>query len=135
MQWDSYSYADKAQETKRSKSVARVQQSGDSERSSSNSKKEHVPWSKQLAKKDAKDKRRVQKTRKKTWMASTRLGEERKERSTLKRMRADSEEKFVDSAEAEDDWTSLAEEERLAKKLKKGKITQAEFDATTHIDI
>lgn len=68
-------------------------------------------------------------------MASDRLGEECKEHSTLKRMRADSEEKFVDSAEAEDDWTSFAEEERLAKKLKKGKITQAEFDLTTYTDI
>lgn len=50
-------------------------------------------------------------------------------------MRADGEEKLIDSADAEDDWTSFAEEERLAKKLKKGKITQDEFDATTHIDI
>jgi len=41
----------------------------------------------------------------------------------------------VDSAEAEDDWTSLAEEERLAKKLRKGKISQAEFDATTYVDM
>ena len=68
-------------------------------------------------------------------MVSTRLGEGREEHSTFKRKRADSEEKFVDSAEAEDDWTSLAEEERLAKQLKKGKITQVEFDAKTHVDI
>lgn len=135
MQWDNYSYADKAQETKRLKSAAGVQQSGDSGRSSSNSRKDHMSWSRQLAKKDAKEKRRVQKTRKKAWVASTRLGEEHEEHSTFKRRRADSEEKFVDSAEAEDDWTSLAEEERLAKKLKKGKITQVEFDAKTHVDI
>ena len=94
-----------------------------------------MPWSKQLFRKDAKEKRRVQKTRKSAWMASTPLEEERKERSTLKRMRAESEERLVDSPEAEDDWTSFAEEERLAKRLKKGKITQAEFDTKTHIDI
>lgn len=53
------------------------------------------------------------------------------DRSALKRTRADSEEKGDDSVEPEDDWALLAEEERLAKKLKKGKITQAEFDTAT----
>ncbi|KAI0281478.1 DEAD-domain-containing protein [Russula aff. rugulosa BPL654] len=134
IEWDKYSYADKAQEAKRLKSAAEVQSSNDSRRLSSNtnSKRDHVSWSKQLSKKDARDKRRVQKTRKKAWVASSRLGEERKEHAALKRTRADSEEKNVDSAEdALDDWASLAEEERLAKKLKKGKISQAEFDART----
>jgi len=135
MQWDNYSYADKAQEAKRLKSVAEAQQATESKRSPSNNKHDNLPWSKRLSKKDAKEKRRAQKTRKKAWVASTRPEKERKEHSTLKRMRADNEEKLVDSADAEDDWTSFAEEERLAKKLKKGKITQAEFDATMHIDI
>jgi len=115
------------------KSAAEVKSSNDSKRlaTNTNSKTDHVSWSKQLAKKDAREKRRVQKTRKKAWMASSRLGEERKEHAALKRTRADSEEKIVDSAETLDDWASLAEEERLAKKLKKGKISQAEFDAMT----
>jgi ATP-dependent RNA helicase DDX55/SPB4 len=117
------------------KSAAEVQSSNDSKRLSANtnSKKDHVSWSKQLSKKDAREKRRVQKTRKKAWVASSRLGEERKEHTALKRNRTDSEEKIdVNSAEeALDDWASLAEEERLAKKLKKGKISQAEFDART----
>ena len=136
MQWDKYSYADKAQEAKRLKSATEVQSSNDSKRHShstnTNNKKDQVSWSKQLAKKDAREKRRVQKTRKKAWMTSSRPGEERKEHTALKRTRADSEEKNVDSAdEVLDDWASLAEEERLAKKLKKGKISQAEFDART----
>lgn len=61
----------------------------------------------------------------------------REEHTVLKRTRAqaDCEEKVVDLAEAEDDWASLAEEERLAKRLKKGKISQAEFDASTFIDM
>jgi ATP-dependent RNA helicase DDX55/SPB4 len=134
-QWDKYSYADKAQEAKRLKSASEVQSSNDSKRrqsTSTNSKKDHVSWSKQLAKKDVREKRRVQKVRKKAWVASSRPGEEREEHTALKRTRADSEEKnVVDSAEALDDWVSLAEEERLAKKLKKGKISQAEFDART----
>jgi ATP-dependent RNA helicase DDX55/SPB4 len=117
------------------KSAAEVQSSNDSKRLSTNtnSKKDYVSWSKQLAKKDAREKRRVQKTRKKAWVASSQLGEEeRKEHTALKRTRADSEDKNVDSAEeALDDWASLAEEERLAKKLKRGKISQAEFDART----
>lgn len=136
MQWDKYSYADKAQEAKRLKSAAEVQSSNDSKRLSThtNNKKDYVSWSKQLAKKDAREKRRVQKTRKKAWMASLRLGEERKEHTAgLKRIRADSDEKNVvhSAEEALDDWASMAEEERLAKKLKKGKISQAEFDART----
>lgn len=135
MQWDNYSYADKAQEAKRLKSAAEAQQATDSKRSPSNNKQDNLSWSRQVAKKDAKEKRRAQKTRKKAWVASTRPEKERKECSTLKRMRADNEEKLVDSADAEDDWTSFAEEERLAKKLRKGKITQDEFDATMHIDI
>jgi ATP-dependent RNA helicase DDX55/SPB4 len=129
MQWDKYSYADKAQEAKRLKSATGVQRPNNSK---SHSKKDHISWSKQLAKKDVREKRRVEKTRKKAWVASTRLGEDHT--TALKRTRADSEEKLVDSVEASDDWASLAEEERLAKKLKKGKINQAEFDAMTLID-
>lgn len=97
-------------------------------RPSSTNKKDHIPWSKQLSKKDAKEKRRVQKAKKRVSTASAHVCQEG---STLKRTRADSEEKTVDLAEPEDDWASLAEEERLAKKLKKGKISQAEFDTAT----
>ncbi|KAI9446382.1 DEAD-domain-containing protein [Lactarius indigo] len=125
IEWDTYSYADKAQEMKRLKSKA--QQHHDSKPSSTN-KKDHIPWSKQLAKKDVKEKRRAQKAKKNMLMASAHLSQEG---STLKRTRADSEEKKVDSAESEDDWALLAEEERLAKKLKKGKISQTEFDTAT----
>lgn|SRR5712671_3687945 len=135
-QWDSYPYADKAQEAKRLTSAAGVKESSDSKRPSSKSSKDNIPWSKQLSKKDAKEKRRVLKTRKNAWKASTELGEGHEEHITaLKRTRSGSEEKYVDPAEAEDDWASLAEEERLAKKLKKGKISQAEFDATTFVDM
>ncbi|KAI0006105.1 DEAD-domain-containing protein [Russula compacta] len=133
IEWDSYSYADKAQEAKRLKAAAGVQQSSGSKRSLSSNNKDHISWSKQLAKKDIKEKRRAQKTKKKTWMAST---QSREEHADLKRTRAqaDCEEKVVDLAET-DDWASLAEEERLARRLKKGKISQAEFDASTFIDM
>jgi len=134
IQWDKYSYADEAQEAKRLKSAAEVGSSNDSKRHSTNTncRKDQISWSKQLAKKDVREKRRVQKERKKAWMASSLLGEEeRKEHTALKRTLADSEEKKVDLAEALNDWASLAEEERLAKKLKKGKISEAEFDART----
>ncbi|KAH9063359.1 DEAD-domain-containing protein [Lactarius vividus] len=125
IEWDTYPYADKAQEMKRLKSKA--QQPHDSKPSSIN-KKDYIPWSRQLAKKDAKEKRRAQKAKKRASTASVHLCQEG---SVLKRTRADSEEKKVDSAEFEDDWALLAEEERLAKKLKKGKISQAEFDTAT----
>jgi len=135
IEWNSYSYADKAQEAKRLTSAAAVKESSDAKRSSSKVSKDQIPWSKQLSKKDAKQKRCVQKTRKKAWKASTQLEEGHKEHTALKRSRFGSEEKCVDPTEAEDDWASLAEEERLAKKLKKGKISQAEFDATTFVDM
>jgi ATP-dependent RNA helicase DDX55/SPB4 len=106
---------------------SKAQQAHRSKPSSTN-KKDHIPWSKQLAKKDVKEKRRAHKAKKRVLMASTSLC---KEPSALKRTRADSEEKRVDSIESEDDWAILAEEERLAKKLKKGKISQAEFDTAT----
>ncbi|KAI9466286.1 DEAD-domain-containing protein [Lactarius psammicola] len=89
---------------------------------SSTNKKDRIPWSKQLVRKDAKEKRRAQKAKEKGTC---------QERSAPKRTRTDSEEKRVDSAESEDDWASLAEEERLAKKLKKGKISRDEFDSAT----
>ena len=108
----------------------KAQESHRSKPSSTNTK-DRIPWSKQLAKKDVKEKRRAQKAKKRALVASASLCEER---SALKRTRADSEEKkddSVDSVESEDDWALLAEEERLAKKLKKGKITQSEFDTAT----
>jgi hypothetical protein len=105
------------------KSGAGVQQSSDSKRSLSNSKKDPIPWSKQLAKKDAKEKRHAQKARKMAWMASTRVSEGH---TGPKRTRGDSEEERVDSAEGEEDWASFAAEERAAKKSKKGKVSQAE---------
>ena len=106
---------------------SKAQQAHDSKPSSTN-KKDRIPWSKQLAKKDVKEKRRGRKAKKGVSTASAHLCQER---FALKRTRADSEEKKVDSIEPEDDWAILAEEERLAKKLKKGKISQAEFDTAT----
>ena len=110
-------------------SAAQIQQSSDSK---SNDKRHRISWSRQLAKKDTKEKRRTQKAKKREWLASTQPGERH---TGLKRMRTDSEEKMTDPAEGEDDWESLAEEERFAKKLKKGRISQAEFDATTFTDL
>ena len=107
--------------------MSKPQQARGSKPSSTN-KRDQIPWSKQLAKKDAKEKRRAHKAKRRVLMAPTSLCQEP---SALKRTRADSEEKRVDSVEPEDDWALLAEEERLAKKLKKGKISQAEFDTAT----
>jgi ATP-dependent RNA helicase DDX55/SPB4 len=111
-------------------SGAQVQRSGDSKFTGKNN--HIIPWSKHLAKKDAKEKRRAQKAKKRIWLASIRPDERH---TGTKRMRTDNEEKMDGSTEGEDEWASLAEEERLAKKLKKGKISQAEFDATTFTDL
>jgi hypothetical protein len=62
---------------------SKAQQSHRSKLPSTNTK-DRIPWSKQVAKKDAKEKRRTQKARKRVLMASASLCEER---SALKRMR------------------------------------------------
>ncbi len=74
-------------------------------------------------KKTEKDKRREKKDRKKAWMKSQ-VAEDAKgaEGETLKRSRADSD------AGEDDDWEELAREERMAKKVKKGVISQGDFD-------
>lgn len=86
-------------------------------------KKAAVPWSNKLSKKEEKERRREKKDRKKKWRRAqeTQL---KPIASSSKRSRSPDE----PSDGEEDDWAELAKEERMAKKLKRGDISQHEFD-------
>jgi ATP-dependent RNA helicase DDX55/SPB4 len=74
-------------------------------------------WSEQSDAKDRKLERKLKKERK---------------REYLKRQREDAanneKEAAMQDDNEDDDWDELAKEERMAKKLKKGKINQMDFD-------
>lgn len=118
-QWETYKYADAAQEAKRlapgPSSIARLDQhSRDSERAKK--AKSNAPWSDKVAKKIKKDKRKEKGNNKKK-----RLREKESTDSDSKRS--------LSPVITRDDWDELAREERMAKKLKRGEISSAQFDA------
>ncbi|KAI0065425.1 DEAD-domain-containing protein [Artomyces pyxidatus] len=122
--WNSYSYADEAQEAKRVAALAaqtHAPRPVDTQRKSA--PKKTISWSDKISKKEEREKRRDKKDRKKKWLTS---GKTEEQAETLKRAREDRHED--EESEAGDDWAELAREERLAKKLKKGSVTQAQFD-------
>ncbi|KAI0724030.1 DEAD-domain-containing protein [Cerioporus squamosus] len=124
--WNAYAYADKAQEAKRLAEAS--QPTPDAEeirrRKEERAEKEkaNAAWSNKERKREERDKRREKKVRKKKWQktqaaANTEAG--------TKRGRDDA----AGSEEDEDDWEALAKEERMAKRVKKGQVSQGEFDA------
>ena len=74
-----------------------------------------VAWSNKVEAKERKVERKLKKDRKKEF---------------LKRQR-DEPEGGKDDDDDVDDWDDLAAEERLAKKVRKGKMSQRDFDAVT----
>ena len=89
-------------------------------------KKANVAWSNQTLKRDVRDKRKEKKSKRKQWIKSQQSGPS-SSASALPQKRG----LEVDDEDEgnEDDWAELAREERMAKKVKKGGITQLEFDA------
>ena len=89
-------------------------------------KKANVAWSSQTFKKETREKRKEIKARKKKWLRS-RPPQPPSSGSAIPQKRgleADDEDE-----DDEDDWADLAREERMAKKVRKGDVTQLEFDA------
>lgn len=122
MKWDSYCYADKAQEAKRVEEDSKKAVVKHDSETRAAKRKRNAAWSQQADDKNDKDKRRTQKARKKQWLKSQSVvGGDLK--GTLQTGRAKPEE-----SSGEDDWDELAREERLAKKLRKGAVSQKEFD-------
>jgi ATP-dependent RNA helicase DDX55/SPB4 len=122
LDWDSYSYVDKAQEAKRIEEDSKKAVVKHSSETRAAKRKRNAAWSQQADDKEDKDKRRVQKARKRQWLKSQSVvsGDSK---GALQTGGAKPEE-----SGGEDDWDELAREERLAKKLRKGAVSQKEFD-------
>ena len=83
-------------------------------------KQQNSAWSHQVARKEEKERRKEKKDRKKKWLKSQPSTED--DDKSLKRGRTP-----VNEDEG-DDWEELAREERMAKKVRQGNITQGAFD-------
>ncbi len=120
---------DKAQEAKRltSKNVDKDIQEKERERlrlEKRKKKKENTAWSDRTAKKEERDIRKEKRTKKRKWLKEQQSATA-PEPSSNKRLHS---EVVSGGSDGEDSWGELAKEERMAKKLKKGEITQQEFD-------
>lgn len=141
VQWDTYSYADKAQEARRlAQRTAEKSRSEEQSRrvTQAEKKKANTAWSAQIQRKEMKELRREKRLRKKQWLqsqAQTRATSGLPNGSSLKRGRKDKETVNSDDDVDADAWDELAREERMAKKVKKGVINQKAFDAEFGIDL
>ena len=121
LQWDSYAYADAAKEAKRSR-LAGITEHSSKEFNLADKKRKNAAWSTQKDRKEGKQRRLEKKLSKKKWLAfknaETSEGKLDKKRSLNE----------VDDDDDDDDWEDLAREEKLAKRVKKGKASQQEFD-------
>ncbi|KIK48884.1 hypothetical protein CY34DRAFT_797675 [Suillus luteus UH-Slu-Lm8-n1] len=122
LNWDLYCYADKAQEAKRVEEDSKKAVLKHDSETRAAKRKRNAAWSQQADDKEDKDKRRTQKARKRQWLKSQNIvsGDSK---GALQTSRAK-----VEESGGEDDWDELAREERLAKKLRKGTVSQTEFD-------
>ncbi|EJF66036.1 DEAD-domain-containing protein [Dichomitus squalens LYAD-421 SS1] len=127
--WNSYSYADKAQEAKRlaesAKPVPSAEEVEQRKGLRAEKRKANTSWSDKMRRKEEREKRREKKDRKRKWERANQA------HAGTKRGLGDIDmdgEKGNDE-DGGDDWDALAREERLAKRVKKGQLSQTEFDA------
>ncbi|KAK7470621.1 ATP-dependent rRNA helicase spb4 [Stygiomarasmius scandens] len=125
--WDCYTYRDKAQEEKRLKNLSKPSETDEAERKKKKAereekKKNNAAWSNKVVKKEERDKRKEKKDRKKKWLKEQ--AKATKSGTDLKRPREED-----DDGDDAEDWDDLAREERMAKKVRKGEISQKAFDA------
>lgn len=118
--WDTYAYLDAAQEAKRLSSAAAKPQVSEEEHKKKKElnvqkKKAQAAWSNKAVKQEEKERRREKRTKKKQW--------EKAQENEKKRQR-----QTEDEREDSEDWAELAKEERMAKKVKRGDVTQKDFD-------
>ena len=118
---------DKAQEAKRLTEAQKPEAAPEDVRKQkqkrAEQKKVNMAWSQQASRKEERERRREKKQRKKIWektqnQLATGSG------GNIKRPLAAA----SDSANDEDDWEELAKEERMAKKVKRGDLSQRDFD-------
>ena len=89
-------------------------------------KKNNTAWSNQTLKKETRDKRKEKKVKKKQWLKSQQPQPSSSTSAVPQKRGLDADDENEDN---EDDWAELAREERMAKKVRKGDMTQLEFDA------
>jgi ATP-dependent RNA helicase DDX55/SPB4 len=122
-QWNNFGYADKAKEVKRVNTpVASI----DHERNAVRAEKRrrNLAWSEHTTKNEERDKRREKKMRKKKWLQTQAIKPPHSEDEGLGKGVHNEDDNKLD-----EDWADLAREERMAKKVKKGDISQKTFDA------
>ena len=86
----------------------------------------NVAWSSQTLKREARDKRKEKKAKRKQWLKSQQSQPSSSASAVPQKRGLEVDD---DDEGNEDDWAEMAREERMAKKTKKGEITQLEFDA------
>jgi len=130
--WDSYGYSDDAQEEKRLqglKNRARVSAENKKDKAERLAKKKaNVAWSNHTFKQEIREKRKEKKTKKKQWLKSQPQQPQPPSSDSAVPQKRGLETDDEDEDD-EDDWAELAREERMAKKVKRGEMTQLEFDA------
>lgn len=129
-QWDTYSYSDDAQERRRLQDLEnRAKVSTENQKNKVErltKKKANIAWSDKTLKKETRDKRKEKKAKKRQWLKSHQSQPSSSAPVIPQKRGPEADDEDEDT---EDDWAELAREERMAKKVKKGDITQLEFDA------
>ncbi|PFH52747.1 hypothetical protein AMATHDRAFT_73879 [Amanita thiersii Skay4041] len=124
--WDDFSYTDKAREIKRlsAKTTADAKHVEDrgKGRTEKEKKRQNAAWSEQMAKKEERERRKEKKTKKKQWLKAQTESANNETMPGGKRS-------HDNDSNGDDDWEELAREERMAKKVKRGEISQKDFDA------
>lgn len=94
-------------------------------------KKLNSAWSEKVVKKEEREKRKDKKGRKKRWLktqiSSVAVGSNDMNEPSLKRSRTDDAGSGGGDGKDED-WADLAREERMAKKVRRGQVSQDMFD-------
>ncbi|KAL4254096.1 DEAD box helicase family protein [Abortiporus biennis] len=131
--WQTYSYADKAREAKRLEELRNqpklsAEDIAQRKRDNAAKKLANAAWSNKMARKEEKEKRKEKKIRKRKWEKANISEKKDEEMEDGSKVKVDGECTVEDEGE-EDDWEELAREERMAKKLKKGHVSQGAFDA------
>jgi len=123
--WDSFSYADRAQEAKRvavaesTKAANVTRESVRSERAGK--KQKNSAWSEKVRRQEEREKRREKRKSKAKRIKS-------QEPSALAANQLKRQASEMDPDDDEDDWAEIAREEKLAKRVRKGIVSQEEFD-------
>ncbi|KAI8983491.1 P-loop containing nucleoside triphosphate hydrolase protein [Pilobolus umbonatus] len=113
LDWDTFKYTDKKKEAKRLRELKEYQDKMKSNKPNQ-IRKVKTAWSEKI---DARERKQVRKEKK-----------QKKKEFLLKQAQEDIEQKKRDLEQDKEDWDDFAEEERLHKKVKKGRMDPNEFD-------